>query len=200
MTNTRRYLLLAGSAIALLLLFRLTAPQGHPAWDAAILDWFSRHRSNTLDGFMLGVTWLGSLLVIGPAAALLAWSLKRRGRAGDAWLVIAGPGGVAVIGRIAKWWIDRPRPDLHTWLTTLPLDTSYPSLHALQATAFFLALAMIVRRPWFLAAAIMAIAIVALSRLYLQVHFPSDIAAGIAGATLWTLAIYWTRINTIDAK
>ena len=199
MTKARRFLLLAGTAITLLLLFRLTAPQGHPAWDASILDWFSLHRNNVLDRFMLAVTWFGSLLVLAPLAAFIAWRLKKTGQQKNAWLLLGGLGGVAVIGRIAKWWIDRPRPDLHTWLSTLPMDTSYPSLHALQATAFFLALALTVRRPWFWPVAVTSAAIVAASRLYLQVHYPSDIMAGIAGATLWTLAIYWTR-NTIDAK
>jgi membrane-associated phospholipid phosphatase len=199
MTNTRRLQLLAGVAVALLLAFRLSAPQGHPAWDAAILGWFSQHRSDPLDRLIIAITWLGSLWILGPAAALIAWRLNKLDRLNHAWLLLGTLGGVAMIGRMAKWWIERPRPDLHTWLPVLPMDTSYPSLHALQATAFFLALAMIVRRTWFWPVAVTTAALVALSRLYLQVHYPSDIAAGVGGATLWTLAVYWTR-NTIDAK
>ena len=199
MRNTRRLLALVLTAAALLLAFRLSAPQGHPAWDVALLDWFAQHRTVALDRLMLAVTWLGSLYVLGVAAAFIAWRLYERKQHQHAWLLLSALGGVAVIGRLAKWWIDRPRPDLHTWLPVLPMDTSYPSLHALQATAFFLALALIVRRPWFWPLALTTAAVVAASRLYLQVHYPSDIAAGIIGAALWTLTLYWTR-NTINAK
>jgi membrane-associated phospholipid phosphatase len=199
MTKTRRFLLLAGTAGVLLLAFRLTVPRAIPQWDTALLDWFFQRRSVSLDSFMLAVTWLGSLSLLGPAAILIAWRLHRAGRFNHAWLLLGALGGVAVLGRIAKGWLERPRPDLHTWLPVLPMDTSYPSLHALQATAFFLALALIVRRPWFWPIAMTIAAMVAISRLYLQVHYPSDVVAGMAGATLWTLAVYWTR-NTINAK
>jgi membrane-associated phospholipid phosphatase len=199
MTKTRRFLLLAGTAGVLLLAFRLTVPQAIPQWDTTLLDWFFQRRSVSLDSFMLAVTWLGSLSLLGPAAILIAWRLHRVGRFNHAWLLPGALGGVAVLGRIAKGWLERPRPDLHTWSPVLPMDTSYPSLHALQATAFFIALALIVRRPWFWPIAVTTAAMVALSRLYLQVHYPSDVVAGMAGATLWTLAVYWTR-NTINAK
>ena len=199
MTNSRRFLLLAGAAGVLLLAFRLTVPQAIPPWDTTLLEWFSQRRNTQLDSFMLAVTWLGSLSLLGPAAILIAWRLHSLGKPNHVWLLLGALGGVAVLGRIAKWWLERPRPDLHTWLSVLPMDTSYPSLHALQATAFFLALALIVRRTWFWPIAMTTAAIVALSRLYLQVHYPSDILAGMAGATLWTLAVYWTR-STIDAK
>jgi membrane-associated phospholipid phosphatase len=199
MTTTRRFLLLAGTAGVLLMAFRLTVPQAVPYWDTAILAWFFQHRSVTLDGVMLVVTWLGSLSLLGPAAIVIAWRLHSLGKLNQARLLLSALGGVAVLGRIAKWWLERPRPDLHTWLPVLPMDTSYPSLHALQVTAFFLALALIMRRAWFWPVATTTAAIVALSRLYLQVHYPSDIVAGMAGATLWTLAVYWT-LNIIDAK
>lgn len=193
MTRHRRILFLSVLAVALLLAFRLTAPQSHLEWDRAILDWFGQIRSNELDRAFTLLTWLGSLLVLGPLAALIAWRLARHQRQPDAWLLLLSLGGVAIIGRLAKGWIARPRPDFHSWLTTLPIDSAYPSLHALQATAFFLALALIVGRGGFWPLTIGMAIMIALSRLYLQVHFPSDIAAGMLGATIWTLAIYWTQ-------
>lgn len=192
-TRHRRILLLSALTAALLLAFRLTAPQGHPAWDRAILDWFGQIRSNELDHVFTLLTWLGSLLVLGPLAAFIVWRLARLQRLQHAWLLLLSLGGVAIIGRLAKAWIARPRPDFHSWLITLPIDSAYPSLHALQATAFFLALALIVGNRGFWPLAIGMAIIIALSRLYLQVHFPSDIAAGMLGATIWTLAVYWTQ-------
>lgn len=196
MIRNRPLAFLTSLGIVLLLAFRLTAPQGHPEWDRAILDWFSQIRNDRLDQVMTALTWLGSLFLLGPLAALIAWWLYRQQQARHAVLLLVALGGVAVIGRCAKWWIDRPRPDFHTWLSTLPLDTSYPSLHALQATAFFLALALIMPRLWLWFLAAFLASLVALSRLYLQVHFPSDILAGMAGATIWTLALYWMQTRS----
>jgi membrane-associated phospholipid phosphatase len=193
MTNTRRYLVLAIISVALLLAFRLTSPSENPAWDVAILDWFAKQRTPLLDRLMIVVTWLGSFYTVALAAILIAWRLFKRKRQQDAWLLLSALGYGALIGRIAKWWIDRPRPDMHIWLSNLPMDSSYPSLHSLQAMAFFLALALIVRRTWFWPIALTVAVMVAISRLYLQVHYPSDITAGLLGAILWTLAIYWTR-------
>jgi membrane-associated phospholipid phosphatase len=193
MTNTRRYLVLAIIGAALLLAFRLTSPSENPAWDVAILDWFAKQRTPLLDRLMIVVTWLGSFYTVALAAILIAWRLFKRKRQQDAWLLLSALGYGALIGRIAKWWIDRPRPDMHIWLSNLPMDSSYPSLHSLQAMAFFLALALIVRRTWFWPIALTVAVMVAISRLYLQVHYPSDITAGLLGAILWTLAIYWTR-------
>jgi len=181
------------AASLLLLALRITSPQDYGVWDAGILGWLSGLRTPALDQTMLAITWLGSLFVLAPATCLISIRLASQGRHEDAWFLVYSLAGAALLGRLAKWWIERPRPDLHTWLSQLPLDTSYPSLHALQATAFLLGLALILNRKDFWPLAFVLAATIAISRLYLQVHFPSDIVAGALAAIVWTLSLHWTR-------
>jgi undecaprenyl-diphosphatase len=90
-----------------------------------------------------------------------------------------------------KWLLGRPRPALYPLLVELPLSDAFPSAHTAQATAFFIVLAVIVRRnapEWAATVAVLsALAIlgVALSRIYLQVHFPSDVLGGFVLAVVW---------------
>jgi undecaprenyl-diphosphatase len=90
----------------------------------------------------------------------------------------------------------RPRPDVHAPLVAMPVDFSFPSAHTTQITAFFLCLILIVgqeRWPigfWQLClTGIVLIGCVAYSRLYLQVHFLSDVLAGLLLPTIWVAAI-----------
>lgn len=189
----RRYLFHFAVALLILLALRMTAPQTHTAWDAEVLGWFSGKRTPALDQVMLAVTWLGSLFILAPAAIFLALKLKSQGRQEQAWFLIYSLAGAALLGRLAKGWIARPRPDIYSWISSLPADTSYPSLHALQATAFFLSLALIAANKTLGLAALVMASIIAISRLYLQVHFPSDIAAGALAAIIWTFTLYWTH-------
>lgn len=163
-----------------------------PAFDASGLAAAHAWRAGWLDrGFRI-VTWLGSLYVLLPAALLLAWHARGAGMPRAAAFVPAALLGAAVLARLAKLAIARPRPELFPPLIALPDDASFPSAHAMQATAF--ALAWLLRpgtRPTVIPvlAACLLVAAVALSRIYLQVHFPSDVAFGIAAALLWVLAL-----------
>lgn len=93
---------------------------------------------------------------------------------------------------MAKLLVERPRPDLFPALVAMPQDASFPSAHAMQVTAFLAAwLLAAARRPLAagaVVAATAAVLAVALSRIYLQVHFPSDVAFGMVAAVLWVLA------------
>ncbi len=140
---------------------------------------------------MSGVTWLGSLAVLLPLAAGLGW----RGP-GD-WrqraflpLAVLGAAGLA---QVLKWLIDRERPDLYPALIAMPADTSFPSAHAMQVTACVAAWLLWRERAQQagpLAIGIALVGLVAVSRTYLQVHFLSDILAGIVLGFLWSSLCY----------
>ncbi len=102
---------------------------------AALQDW----RDHGLAPAVVAVTWLGSLIVLLPGALLLAW----RRRAGTpprarAFVPLALL-GAAALAHLAKLAIARPRPDLVPALVAMPADPSFPSAHAMQATAFAMA-------------------------------------------------------------
>lgn len=164
-----------------------------PAFDHALLTAFHALQRPWLDPIVMALTWLGSIVVLLPLALLLAWVCKRRAPAGLALLLPLAVTGAWLFAQASKLLVARPRPDLHVALITLPADLSFPSAHALQVTAFALACVLAVRpRPVWLgvAAAALLILAVALSRLYLQVHFPSDVLVGMLAGAAWTLGLH----------
>jgi membrane-associated phospholipid phosphatase len=161
------------------------------SWDTRILLFAATLRSEGLDGFFRGVTWLGSLYVLTPLAALISAFLLHRRQRAEALLLLAGFGGATLLVHLAKAVLNRPRPDLMEPLVVLPTDSSFPSAHTTHIVAFALCMVLMTRRlypEWQFAAiavALMLTVAVATSRIYLQVHFPSDVLAGIILGIGW---------------
>lgn len=146
-------------------------------------------RSRLLQTPMEGVSWLGSsagvtFLILVASAAL--WRC-RRGWALSLPLVMAGTG---VLQLVAKWAVHRPRPNLQPW--------GFPSGHVLTLVVFFGLVAYLVwtstgRRRWRCLAAgagAVLVAAVAYSRLYLEMHWLTDVVGGFAvGLAYLMLAI-----------
>lgn len=151
-------------------------------------DW----RDDRLVAAVVAFTWLGSLLVLLPLALLQAWRHRTAQPPRAAAFVPLALIGAALLAHLFKLAIARPRPDLFPALVAIPADASFPSAHAMQSAAFVLACivrpAGRVRPAGALALGIVA-ALVGISRVHLQVHFPSDVLFGAAAAILWVLAL-----------
>lgn len=149
-------------------------------------------RSEWLDATMQGVTWLGSLIVLLPLSAALAWRLLCGGRRREAGFLLLALLGSSALGHIFKLWVARPRPELFPAWLDMPGDWSFPSAHAMQATAAALAWLLVARHPRAFWAILLGLAVllVGLSRIYLQVHFPSDVVVGILAALLWVAGLH----------
>lgn len=163
------------------------------SWDQVILSHAAQLRTLWLDRLFLFITDFGSLYFLAPLTAVLAWLLARRGHPDEAWFLALSLGGASLVARLAKYLFQRARPDAYPHIAALPLDASFPSAHTVQITAFVFALCLIIRRldaramGWFIAVAAPIAVMVALSRLYLQVHYPSDVIGGVVLALLWVL-------------
>jgi undecaprenyl-diphosphatase len=120
---------------------------------------------------------------------VLAW----RRHAREALFAALATGGSALLNVAAKHAFARARPDL--WLSIAPETTySFPSGHAMGSMtlgAVAVLLAWRTRWRWpVLAASAVGVLLVGLSRVYLGVHYPSDILAGWAAALAWAVACY----------
>ena len=160
-------------------------------WDHPILQFAAHHRSEMLDAWFRGVTWLGSLYVLTPLAALVSGVLLMMQKYWAMGFFIISFAGASLVAHGSKLLLNRPRPSLHPPLVALPTDSSFPSAHTAQIAGFALALAVLIQRTWpswAIAAWLLAgllIASVGLSRIYLQVHYPSDVLGGLLLALLW---------------
>jgi undecaprenyl-diphosphatase len=163
-------------------------------FDALAHSWAAAHRSADSTLFFVTVTMIGGpagLAVIGTIASIVL-AIKRRWR----WLIylaITWGGGVALDEEL-KHYFARARPALAEALRQAS-GYSFPSGHAMGSTILFGALAYLASRAlprWRWKAAVNALACtlvlsVALSRVYLGVHWISDIAAGVSAGLLWVV-------------
>jgi undecaprenyl-diphosphatase len=119
---------------------------------------------------------------------MLLW----RGRRREAGFVLLALLGASALGQLVKPWVARPRPDLFAAWLPMPETWSYPSSHAMQATAAALALILVARhrRATWVVPLGFAVLLVGVSRIYLQVHFPSDVIAGTLAAAFWVAGLY----------
>lgn len=200
----------AGSLATLAVGAWAVCPQGQcavPEMDRVGLAMAHAGRSDLLDAWMPVITWGGSLLVLVPLIALAALVLLRRGRRREAGFLVLSLVGASAFSHLAKLVVERPRPELFAVWTTMPVDWSYPSAHAMQVTAAVLACAFVFTRSRARWAGVLVgiVLLVGLSRLYLQVHFPSDVAAGVIASALWVAGLHaWMRArwsgSTLELK
>lgn len=135
----------------------------------------------------LGGVLLRNLFVLGSAVALV-YLRKRR----EAWLLVGTVVSGWVVEGALKLAVGRERPTIVPHLTEAG-GASFPSGHAFNSALVYLALAMafatLTPRPsarWLLMGAAAALsALIALSRVWLGVHFPSDVLAGWLGGAAW---------------
>jgi membrane-associated phospholipid phosphatase len=156
-------------------------------FDPGVLRWFVEHRVGWITGFMKGATWLGSNAVVIPLAVSLAAVFVVRRRSYRPLVQLAA----AVVSSIlfydvVKALVHRPRPPIAVRLVHVS-GYSFPSGHATVAVAVWGTMVLILgpgrspRTKVLLGAAAGAISLlVAVSRLYLGVHWFTDVVGGLA--------------------
>ncbi len=148
------------------------------------------------DSFFTAFTWLGSLYFLLPSSAVLSLFLLWAGKPREIPMLVLSLSTTVVAVHAAKLIFRRPRPDSPELLVLMPTDWSFPSAHTAQATAFFLSITLIAIRIlppfWAILTTLFSLLIVAgvgYSRIYLQVHYLSDVLAGLALAILLVLLL-----------
>ena len=163
------------------------------AFDDAVLSWVAAHRNGSLDGAALEITALGNfatLAVLVLTVSTFLWLTRHRFSV--ALLMIAVTGG-AILNMLLKDLFDRPRPTVIEWGTEVATH-SFPSGHSMAAAIAYGSVAYLcgrlgpslkLRLTTWVGAAILVLAIGA-SRVYLGVHYPSDVVAGYIAGLAWT--------------
>ena len=184
----------------------LLGASGHPfAFDRSIHGWFLDHRSARLTTFMNVVSDAASSVTVVPiAVGVLIIGIVRHRMRDFAFFLLATLGGQLVSYSI-KVSIDRPRPPLLDRLVSIQ-DPSWPSGHSVQVVVCYGGLAVLAHR-WsngripkgvLAALAVLAALLVGSSRLYLGVHWPSDVATGWLLGAAW-LSVAWALVLKVPA-
>src|ERR687898_2518164 len=180
------------------------------AFDRAVLLWIHNTFGERLDGPMRIVTALGDYWVVLPLLAVAVTFFYFRGWRLSAMLLVVSTAGSAVLTTVLKSVFERARPEL--------LNSGYhasfysfPSGHATVAVGLYGMLTVVLAyrlrgaARWVVAACgLLLVLLIGLSRLYLGVHYPTDILAGYLSALLWLVcvgAVYalWLSVRSLRA-
>jgi undecaprenyl-diphosphatase len=172
-------------------------------WERALLLSIPRPLPTAVDWAMLGLPWLGTNLTLLPIIAVVSgWLWKRKGRGDLAAQLMVTVVGSLILNAALKDAFGRPRPELwshrgqYQW-------AAYPSGHAIVGVAVFFTIALILHRErewrWPFVAATMLLLVNLYSRLYLGVHWPTDVLGGLLvglawlAATQYAFSAFWRR-------
>ncbi|GMV29362.1 MAG: hypothetical protein AMXMBFR59_14870 [Rhodanobacteraceae bacterium] len=145
---------------------------------------------------MRDMTGLGGIGVVAGASLLLAGFLGLQRRFKDMAILAFSIVGAQLVSAAAKLLVSRPRPDLVSHEAEI-YSASFPSGHTLMATVAWVTFAMLLAadfesrraRDYVLLVAWIVAAAVGCSRVYLGVHWPSDVLAGWAAGALWMVLL-----------
>lgn len=136
------------------------------------------------------LTFFGSVMFFVPASLLVPLVLHRRGYGRYAVELLLAMGGGLALNELLKAWFHRDRPSSALFYQ---YGLSFPSGHAMMSMAYYGCLAWLLVQHggrWGWAALLVAWALlIGCSRMYLHVHYPTDVAAGFAGGLAWLVLL-----------
>jgi undecaprenyl-diphosphatase len=148
-----------------------------------------------VETIFLDITALGSTTVLTLICASVIGFLLIDGKRGAALFVLMAVAGGALLSTAAKFMFARPRPELVAHLVDVS-SYSFPSGHALSSAVTYLTLGALLMRTqrhkrvkaYLLGVAVLLTLLIGASRVYLGVHWPSDVLAG------WFLGAAWAML------
>ena len=155
---------------------------------------------------MRDITALGSFTVLGLVTFSVAGFLMLTRKRHAAGIVVLSITSGTLVSSLLKWLFARPRPDLVPH-ATMVYTQSFPSGHAMLSAVVYLTLGALLARTqaepkvkaYLLLLAIALTLTVGISRVYLGVHWPTDVLAGWAGGACWAL-LWWVITIWLQSK
>lgn len=161
-------------------------------FDERVLHWIAQHRGDVLDEVMLEITALGNgavLLMLVLVASVFLWLTQHKW---SVYLLLLAVIGGDILNSVLKGFFQRPRPTVVEAVDSVT-SMSFPSGHAMTSFITYGAVAYLVGRleptrtlrivTWAFAGLI--VVAIGVSRMYLGVHYPSDVLGGFLGGLAW---------------
>lgn len=164
------------------------------SFDTGIINFIYNFRTPLLNKIMIGVSYLGSQFIIAAAIILVViFFLKNHKK--DAALFIFIISMAFIINNILKEIIQRPRPQIYPLISAS--GYSFPSGHAMDSFVFYATFSYLVfhftqnKKLGFISTfvSITIILLIGISRVYLGVHYPTDVLAGYLGGFFWFISV-----------
>jgi undecaprenyl-diphosphatase len=186
------------SATLTLVLFAWIAREvlgGHAErFDLSVRMWVHQFASATMTRVMTGISMLGGQILVLEFIVAIAAFLALQWRRAATWLAVAVAGAI-LLEFTLKQVFQRPRPPVFFGIA--PHDYGFPSGHALVSFCFYGVLAgLLADRTESLLVEVLiwvtgacTIVAIGLSRIYLGMHYPTDVIAGFLAATIWVSTI-----------
>lgn len=162
-------------------------------WDTLLLRLAHGYATPTVDRFMIDVSTLGGARGMVPLIVLALITLLLRSRHKEALFMALAYGGAVLLNALAKALFHSPQP--HLWISPAPEQGyGFPSGHAMSSLAALAALSILAwptrwRWPALILGGLVVI-LVGVSRVYLGVHYPSDVVAAWAAALAWVVGVH----------
>ncbi|MDF2774882.1 MAG: phosphoesterase PA-phosphatase-like protein [Geminicoccaceae bacterium] len=162
-------------------------------WERELLLSMDPSAPAVIDWIMLALPWLGTNLTLAPIIAGFAfWLWRKKKRPEIAMELVLAVLGSLLLNALMKDVFDRPRPDL--WPRRGQYEwAAYPSGHAIVGIAVYFTITRVIYRElrwkWPYGVAIALLAISLYSRLYLGVHWPTDVIGGLLLGAAWLAVV-----------
>jgi len=185
----KRLSLLLYCEIIIGIIFAVTFKSIPQSFDLGILHFFYLLRFSTLNSVMVFISMLGGvgMIYVGILVVIFLFMIRRRS---EAFLLILMTCVAQVVDVILKIIIQRPRPQFYPLV--IERDYSFPSGHAMTSFVFYLTISYLIfhltrnKRLSLISFGIFSIIIllIGISRVYLGVHYPTDVVAGYWGGLI----------------
>ncbi|MDQ3697150.1 MAG: phosphatase PAP2 family protein [Gemmatimonadota bacterium] len=190
--------IVSGATLAVILTWAFAAVAGQvqsgrtQRFDEAVLGWMAAHRIYWIERSLLEITALGTGLVVMAIVVVAALFLGLTEHRYSALLLLIATAGGIILNNVLKLTFARPRPQVFEWATDV-LSSSFPSGHAMSSAIVYSTVAYLAarlqRKRWERALTMLValgiIALVSVSRMYLGVHYPSDVIGGTVIGLAW---------------
>jgi undecaprenyl-diphosphatase len=166
------------------------APVGPPAFQEAVRD----------------VSALGGVTLLGLVTAIAVGFLVLDGKSHMAWFAAGSVAGGLVVSALLKEFFQRPRPEIVPHVA-YAANSSFPSGHSMMSAVTYLTLGALLARSqerrrlkaYFLLLAAVLTFLVGLSRVYLGVHWPTDVLAGWMAGAVWAM-LCWVAARRLQGR